>query len=289
MPQAHHAAAVTPGGRSRERPEDHVTLTPELTDAYLQRLRDKGRTPATLQTYRRNLDMLYRYLPKDKRISWDTLEGWRAVLLAEGYAPRTINLCLSAANGLLEYCGRREFQSQGPLKLAEDVQPELTRSEYLRLLSTARALGKERSYLLVKVFGSMGLAIQELPRLTVQAVQAGRLVLAGNRLLPIPTCLQRELLDFAGRKGIRTGPLFITRAGRPMSRSNVTGAIQALCPDARVEKEKGNPRCLKKLYQTTQAGIQADLALLMEQAYDRILETEQLTIGWSSSGEASGF
>ena len=77
--------------------------------------------------------------------------------------------------------------------------------------------------------------------------------------------------------------------GRPVSRSNVTGAIQALCPDARVEKEKGNPRCLKKLYQTTQAGIQADLALLMEQAYDRILEMEQLTIGWNSSGEASGF
>lgn len=37
---------------------------------------------------------------------------------------------------------------------AEDrLQPELTQSEYHRLLQTAKALGKERTYMLVKVLG----------------------------------------------------------------------------------------------------------------------------------------
>ena len=36
----------------------------------------------------------------------------------------------------------------------------------------------------------------------------------------------------------------------------------------------------RKLYQTTQASIQENVVLLVEQAYDRLLEKEQLTIGW---------
>lgn len=45
-------------------------------------------------------------------------------------------------------------------------------------------------------------------------------------------------------------------------------------------EEKANPRCLRKLYQATQESIRANLVLLMEQSYDRLLETEQLAIGW---------
>lgn len=41
---------------------------------------------------------------------------------------------------------------------------------------------------------------------------------------------------------------------------------------------KGNSRRLKKLYQTTQAGIEANIALLVGQAHDRIVETEQLSV-----------
>jgi hypothetical protein len=60
----------------------------------------------------------------------------------------------------------------------------------------------------------------------------------------------------------------------------VTGLTQSLCEEARVEKEKASPRCLKKLYQSTQDGIMESMSVLMEQTYDRLLETEQLTIGW---------
>ena len=50
-----------------------------------------------------------------------------------------------------------------------ELQPELTRTEYLRLLQTARALGRERVYLLVKLFGTTGLTVQELEKVTVEA------------------------------------------------------------------------------------------------------------------------
>lgn len=266
---------------------DGLSLTPELFDEFLDGLRRKGRTPDTLLTYRRSLNLLYGYLQEEKLLCHGTLEAWRNHLLESGYAARTVNLCISAANSLLEYCGRRELQVPAPLKPGQAVQPELTRSEYLRLLSTARILGWEQVYLLVKVFGSTGLTLQELPRLTVEAAKEGRLSLSGL-VLHIPACLQKELLDYAERKGIAAGPLFVTRCGTPVRRTTVTTYIQRLARDACVPPEKCNPRCLRKLYLATQENIRANLSLLVEQAHDRMLETEQLTIGWKNTWAAAG-
>lgn len=282
MPRTNLPTLTVPDSRPRTRPgvdTDGFALTPELLDGFLNFLAEHGRTPETVKTYRFKLYQLYDWLPEDKRICRGTLEEWRKDLLASGYAPRTANLCMSAANSLLEVHGRRELQVGKPLEPEGDIQPELTRTEYLRLLSTARTLGREREYLMVKVFAATGISLQDLSRLTVEAARAGKIKLSAS-MVHIPNCLREELLDYAGRKGISTGPLFVNRSGLPYTRNGVTSLIQRLCADARVPEEKANPRCLKKLYQTTQASIQANIALLVEQSHDRLLETEQLAIGW---------
>ena len=63
------------------------------------------------------------------------------------------------------------------------------------------------------------------------------------------------------------------------------GDIQSLSGAARVAPEKCNPRCLRKLYLVTQAEIDRGVRLLAEQAYDRLLDTEQLAVGWDELPE----
>ncbi len=250
-------------------------------EAFLEHLRERGCSGNTLDKYRRALAQLRAFLPQDGQLEADTLLRWREALLADGYAPRTVNACISAANSLLDFLGRRDLQL-APMRLPEGgVQPELTRGEYLRLLQTARDLGRERLYLLVKVFGGMGLQVQELPRLTAEAARAGRIALPGQSLR-VPACLRAELLDYAAREQLASGPLFITRGGRPMSRVSVTASIRRLCRAAQVDEAKGNPRCLRRLCLATQAGIQLQMELLAEQTYDRLLEKEQAAVGWES-------
>ena len=264
-------------------PDAAVPLTPELIGEYLESLRRTGCASETISGYRVKLHQLYQYLPEDKRIRAGTLEAWRRSLLEAGYANSTINGCTAAANGLMSFCGHRELQVEKPLKRDHGIQPELTRGEYLRLLSTARALGREREYFLIKVFAATGLTLRDLPHLTAEAVRDGTIRLRAS-VLHIPGCLQAELLSYIQREGIAAGPVFITRSGAPIGRNNITRMIQGLCRDARVDGQKATPRCLKKLYQTTQAGIQANISLLVEQAHDRLLETEQLAIGWETDG-----
>ena len=259
-----------------------LRLTPADLEAYLDSLSQLGRGRDTLATYRRNVRALYDGLPEDKTVRPGTLARWQRMLLEKGYSPRTVNVRMSVANSLMAFLGRRDLQSVGALEV-DDVQPELTRSEYLRLLTTARALDKERLYLLVKLFGCTGLPLQELPRVTVEALTEGRIIVRSCgivQLLHLPDFLRKELLAYARREGTVSGPIFHTKSGKPLGRTAVTDSIKRLCRDARVPEEKANPRCLKRLWQSTQDGIRTQIDLLVEQACDRLMEAEQLTVGW---------
>ena len=260
--------------------EKMVHLDKSLIDDFINEKERQGCSKGTLLCYQRNLKRLYHYLPEHKLIGYGTIAAWRDDLLNAGYAQRTVNGWTSAANSLMEYCGRREFQVTDLVLPEEDIQPELSRNEYMRLLQAAKLQEKERSYLLVKVFALLGLNIHELQYITVRSVQDGVITISPKKRVRIPRPLQQELTGYAARKGIRDGPVFITRNGTLLRRSAVTAAVQGLAHDARVESAKCNPRCLRKLYQSTKAGIQQNISVLIDQAYDRLLENEQQTIGW---------
>lgn len=272
--------------RTRKLPDEQqgVPLTQEQIEGYLSSLAEKGRARGTLDGYRRGMQRLYQALPeRDKIIRQDTLRLWREQLLQQGYSATAVNQFMVAANGYLDYVHARGLQVTDKLKVEKELQPELSRDEYLRLLSTARALGRERVYLLVKVFGNCDLPVNELEHLTVEAAHAGMLSVDYNcsrEIIRFPESICRELLSYAKRQGIERGSIFLTRDGAPMSRSNVTTGIRQLCVAAGVAEEKGSPRCLRKLYQTTRAGMERSIALLMEQAQNRLLEEEQLIVGW---------
>ena len=271
-------------GAMRRRQEKEVTLTPESIDGYLEHLRSVGRVQGTLDSYRRKIGRLYQTLPEeDKSIRQDTLPWWREKLAEEGCSAAGINQFVIVVNGYLGYMGARDLQVTDRLESAEEPQLELTRSEYLRLLSAARVLGREQAYLLVKVFGNSDLPVQELSRLTVEAARGGMISISrrcSKEIIRFPGAVCRELLDYAERQGIRSGPIFLTRAGKLIDRTYAAQSIRRLCPAAQVPEEKGNPRCLRKMYQTTRDGIERNVALLVERAQDRLLEEEQLTVGW---------
>ena len=272
------------GGTMRRRNEKEVPLTPESIDNYLEHLRSAGRVQGTLDSYRRKIGRLYQTLPEgDKAIRRDTLPWWRKKLAEEGCSAAGINQFVIVVNGYLGYMDARDLQMTDRLESADEPQLELTRSEYLRLLSAARSLDREQAYLLVKVFGNSDLPVQELPRLTVEAARAGMISISrrcSKEIIHFPDSVCRELLDYAERQGIQSGPIFLTRAGKFIDRTYAAQSIRRLCPTAQVPEEKGSPSCLRKMYQATREGIERNVALLVERAQDRLLEEEQLTVGW---------
>lgn len=285
MPQTRqHIQGERPMHQHR-RTETGVLLTQESIEQFLDACQSRGRVEGTLQWYRRGLNRLYQALPEDKFIRQGALERWREELVEMEYTPGTVNMFLSIANSYLDFVGHRECQLASQLKPKSSLQPELTREEYVQLLRTAKALDKERLYLLVKLFASTGLSVQELPNVTVEAVQKGEIVHFPHKVeqrVRIPECLRKELSGYIRRNGYTSGPIFQNKDGGPLNRTYVSIAIRRLCVEARIPEEKGNPRCLKRLYQNTRSDIENNVAMLVEQALDRVLEQEQSAIGWEA-------
>lgn len=266
-----------------QRTEEGVIFTPELLQEYISLLREQGRRADSVRGSEKTLWQFFDALPPDKVVGRETMAHWRETLLREGYAIRTANSKVSLLNSLLESMDCREFQVSGQLKPEQYTAPELTRQEYVRMLQTAKGLGDQRSYLLTKLFATTGLAVLDLPRVTVESAQSGTVQVQNGkktRLLYYPDCLQNDLLEYARLHGRYGGMIFTKRNGEPLDRTQVGMYIQRLALDARVPVEKGNVRCLRQLYKNTISGIEANFELLVQQAYARQLEMEQLSVGW---------
>ena len=270
------------------RTDEGVILTREILDDYVEQLRKQGRREDSVRNSETIFQQFFNTLPQSKVITRETLLQWRKSLLEEGYAVRTANSKVSLINSLLESMDCREYQVSGQLETEEYLAPELTRQEYIRMLQTARTLGDQRSYLLTKLFATTGLAVLDLPKVTVEAARVGNLRIESGKkqeLLRFPACLQEDLLYYANLNGRKGGSIFTKKNGEPLARTQVSLYIQQLAVDARVPAEKGNIRCLRQLYKNAISSIEANFELLVQQAYARQLELEQLSVGWEKSFE----
>ena len=66
----------------------------------------------------------------------------------------------------------------------------------------------------------------------------------------------------------------------PETAESVTAIIQRLAPLARVDQDKCNPRCLRKLYMATMENMRQNVEILLRMTYDNLLEQEQTACGW---------
>lgn len=268
---------------AQRRESSYYVLARSDIDLYLQDVASRGCKQGTLENYRRSLLNFFDWLPEGKRVSREKVYEYQEYLIGK-YTSRTVNMKMTAINGILGFLDLREFQSTVKASVDDTaIQPELSRNEYLRMLSAAKAIGDERLYLIIKLFGTTGIAVQEFDKVTVEAVRSGTIVTFPNRnrlALRIPACVQSELLEYAKEKGVKSGPIFLTREGRPLGRTTLSNMVPHIARYAKVEENKCTPRCLQKLYAETWDTIKSNVNVMLQMTYDKLLEQEQVIYGW---------
>ena len=268
---------------AQRRESSYYVLTRSDIDLYLHDVASRGCKQGTLENYRRSLLNFFDWLPEGKQVSREKVYEYQEYLIGK-YTSRTVNMKMTAINGILGFLDLREYQSTVKASVDDTaIQPELSRNEYLRMLSAAKAIGDERLYLIIKLFGTTGIAVQEFDKVTVEAVRSGTIVTFPNRnrlALRIPACVQSELLEYAKEKGVKSGPIFLTREGRPLGRTTLSNMVPHIARYAKVEENKCTPRCLQKLYAETWDTIKSNVNVMLQMTYDKLLEQEQVIYGW---------
>lgn len=258
-------------------------LTEKQIRTFLATHAKSGCTEETIRQYQAAIKSFYEFLPENKCVLRGSLENWQEALSEQGYSTRTILARVSAVNMLMDFLGRRDFQYHVKLDRPEAELPVLTRDEYIQLLQEAKRQEDITLYLLVKTFAVAGMSIQNLDDLTREAIDCGIVKTERKRYsqtLVLPAPLRQELLDYAMREGIRTGPVFRTKNKKTFNRSVVTTMISKLGEAAGLEPGKANPRSLKRLYQNTFADYQRQADAWMANRYARLLEEEEVQVGW---------
>ena len=137
----------------------------------------------------------------------------------------------------------------------------------MRLLEAAKQKKNERLSLLLQTLCGTGIRISELKFITVKAVQTGEAVIqmkGKTREILIAGRLQKALKAYIGQNGLLSGPVFITKGGRPLDRSNIWKMMKALCRSAQVDPHKVFPHNLRHLFARTFYSLDKDLEKLAD-------------------------
>lgn len=240
-------------------------LTEKLTARYAQQLYAEEKSRVTIEKYLRDL-CRFAHFTGAEPLTKERVIAYKQHLLTQGYALRSVNSMLAAVNGFLAFCGRADLRVRLCRTQREIYRPaerELSRAEYLRLLSAADT----RMQLLMQTICATGIRVSELQYFTLEAVRRGEITVAcknKTRKILIPGKLQKCLLRYARSRGISGGVLFCTRSGRPLDRSNIWAAMKRLCAMAKVSPDKVFPHNLRKLFARTFYELEKDIAKLAD-------------------------
>lgn len=243
-------------------------VTIQLIEKYLNHLMEEEKSVATLKKYRHDLNELHNYL-QGMLLTKSILIGWKKYLI-EKYAPSTVNSMLIAVNGYLRFFSWHDL-SMKLLKIQKplfsDENKELTREEYARLVMTASKRSNARLSLILQTICATGIRVSELKFITIEAVQTGRTEISNKgkrRVIFLPQQLRKLLRKYAQKHGKISGPVFTTRTGKPLDRSNIWRDMKALCTEAKVAPEKVFPHNLRHLFARTFYSLEHDLSRLAD-------------------------
>lgn len=256
-------------------------LTQQQIQAYAHHLQMEEKSRATMEKYLRDVRAFARWLD-GRAIRKELTSEWKGHLIAQNYAPTTVNAMLSALNSLLEFLDLRECRVKF-LKiqrcLFRDADRELTKEDYQRLLNTAHKLGRERLALLVETIGATGIRVSEVPYITVEAAQRGKAVIAPKgkiRTILLPEKLRRKLLRYAKKQKTASGTIFRTKSGKELGRRQIWAELKGLCKYAGVEPGKVFPHNLRHLFATVFYRACRDIAKLADLLGHSSIETTRI-------------
>ena len=240
----------------------------EMINNYIAYLKEEEKSEATCKQYKRELQRFSSFC-YGKELSKETMLAYKDDLIAH-YKTSSANAALVAINGFLSFINRQDlklklFKLQRSTFISQSR--EMTKEEYTRLIKTAKKKKDERLALLIETICSTGIRVSEVQYITTEALTEGETTIrmkGKTRKIFLPDKLVTLLKKYTKRHKISHGPIFITRSGRALDRSNIWKMMKALCKEAVVESTKVFPHNFRHLFARTFYSLDKDIAKLAD-------------------------
>lgn len=247
-------------------------------EAFLRHLREEERSRATLQKYGHDIQMFIQELRIDttykdaddfpKWISKNEILLFKDELCAR-YAAASVNSILVAMNRFLKFIGRSDLCAKllrvQRRSFRNDART-LSRKDYMKLLRAAKKKDR-RLFLLMQTICSTGIRVSEHRSITVECLQKGNAEIRNKgktRIVMLDQRLCRDLKKYCSSRGIKSGPVFVSKSGKPLDRSFIWRKMKELGRIVSVAPEKIFPHNLRHLFAVTFYQQTRDIAHLAD-------------------------
>lgn len=255
-------------------------ITNKALKRFKHYLYEEERSENTIEKYMRDIRSFCEWLQDrciDKSVVIEYKKG-----LCNMYAARSVNSMLSSINAFFVFMGWYDLKVK-TLKIQRqiftDKSKELSKAEYERLLFAAKDRKNERLYYLIQTIASTGLRVSEIKYVTCEAVREGQAVIYCKgkiRQIFLPKKLCKMLKKYIKSQNIKNGPVFITKTGKPLDRSNIWKMLKDLCEGAGVPKDKVFPHNFRHLFARTFYSLQKDIVRLADILGHSSVETTRI-------------
>ena len=246
----------------------NIVINEAVINDFLNILRTLQLSEATIKKYGHNLALFMAYTGECVR-DIDHFLGFRDYIREKKYGNGTINSIYGSVNKFMRYLNAdfrlRYERIQRQIFLPPNK--ELTIREYDQLLNTAKERKNHRLYMMLQTICGTGIRVSELRFITVESLSPGMAVISNKgkvRTVLIPSDLIRNLRKYCHEMNITSGPIFITRTGNPLDRSNICKMLKRLAELAGVSVKKVFPHNLRHLFARSYYEKYHDIARLAD-------------------------
>ena len=230
-------------------------ISNDTIDMFCNYLKEQERSASTIHKYIHDITLLREYADGEIQDK-EHLVGFRKYLENKEFASRSINSMLTAINCFMKFlgCDWRLHSIRVQRQNFTSPEKELTREEYGQMVHYAEEMGNSRLAMMVQTLCATGIRISELKFITAESLAGGTTEVNNKgkiRTILLPDTLVKKLNKYCMDKGIASGPIFITRTGKPMDRSNIWRMLKRLAELANVAKKKAFPHNLRHLFART--------------------------------------
>ena len=247
------------------------TIDENTIQSYQNHIYTQEKSQNTIDKYIRDIRTFTAWLQtqEQKDITKECVIRYKKHLEAN-YMPGSANSMLIALNGFFGYTGWHDccvtiFKTQPNHIYAQEK--EMTRTEYEKLIKTAKEQDNLRLAMIIETIGGTGIRVSELASITVDAVKTGKISISckgKHREIYLIPKLKRKLLDYCKKKNIKSGVAFITRNGNPVDRSNIWTEMKKVAEKAGVALEKAFPHNLRHFFARTYYNMHKNISYLAD-------------------------
>lgn len=234
----------------------NVQIYPKMLKEFQEYLEERENSPATVSKYLRDVRTFFRFAGEGEVITKELLLRYKEQLM-ESYAVSSVNSMLVALNQFLVFLELGRFRLKQVRVQRQNflgMEKELTAAELDLLVRSARKQEKKQLVMIMETLCATGIRVSELKFFRLENVRNGVVKVWNKgkyRLVILPELLQKKLLYYAGKAGIRSGMIFCTGSGREKDRSNIWRELKALAGQAGVAPEKVFPHNFRHLFART--------------------------------------